>query len=136
MYGPPRNLSGAHLPELIDGAGGLRAALHLLDVTDRTMRRWLAAGDAPVAVLRLLWYASPLARHEAARDVAFELGIIARQRDALSDENARLEALLTAVAAAPSMSPAPRYAQRVAVNDAVTPEVLAVAVAFQRASAG
>lgn len=67
MYAPPKHLNDSDLPALIAGAGGAANAQSLLDITDRTMRRWLAAGSVPLAALRLLWYASPAARGSGRR---------------------------------------------------------------------
>ena len=135
MFAPPRSLSGAHLESLIAAAGGTRAALDLLDVTERTLRRWRAAEDAPRAVLRLLWYASPAALECASDELARALQFACIERDAVARKNAELAALL-ALAATSSPASAIRYAERRAVNDPVTPAVLNVALAFHQATAG
>jgi len=73
----PRSLRGHQLAELISEmqATPAQVAKHL-DVAERTVRRWLADGTAPRAVLAALWHETPSGRYESALDVGNELAIV------------------------------------------------------------
>jgi hypothetical protein len=81
MYAPPRNLAGSDLAELVHALGGPASARKVLDVSERTLRRWLADGSCPLGFLRLAWYASPYGREAAEVDIGNELRLVAAQRD-------------------------------------------------------
>jgi hypothetical protein len=83
MYAPPRHLSSDDLPELLRYLGGTLAACRLLDVSQRTMRRWLTEKNAPLGYVRLAWYASPHGRDAADNDATNQLRLQQQQLDAL-----------------------------------------------------
>jgi hypothetical protein len=92
MYAPPR-LSGDDLPELLRQCGR-QVAIKLCD--ERTLRRWLATPSCvPIAALRLLWYASPWGRDEAALDLTTELHLLSQVRTALGARAGRSAATAT-----------------------------------------
>src|SRR5262245_16592562 len=85
MYAPPA-LGGADLPALMRFAGGRDATRRLLEVSDRTLRRWQSTESAPAMALRLLWYASEFGRAAAEFDLAYALTLAVGERDALRRE--------------------------------------------------
>jgi hypothetical protein len=61
------------LDELIALVGGDAAALKLLDMDARTLRRWRAGQKIPSQALKLLWYAGPQGRQAADADLYNEV---------------------------------------------------------------
>jgi hypothetical protein len=100
MYKPP-HLGRADLDELVALAGGDAAVLSLLDINERTLRRWRQGHTAiPQSALRLLWYAGPRGREEAATDLFNEVKLlrtltnsIDRQQRIPAEADAFIEAL-------------------------------------------
>jgi hypothetical protein len=82
MYAPPRCLTGADLPTLIAQLGGPAHTCRLLDVSERTLRRWVADGSCPLGYARLAWYAS-YGRDAADLDATNELRLQQARIDAL-----------------------------------------------------
>lgn len=83
MYAHPKNLCAAHFEQLAHSFGNRREVCKLAGVSDRTMRRWMSRGQVPIAIVRLLWYASEEGRHAAAADIVQELLLLRLHRDAL-----------------------------------------------------
>jgi len=76
MLAPPK-LCRADLDELVALAGGDAAALKLLDVHAKTLKRWRAgATPIPTAALRLLWYAGPHGRFAVDADMSNEIRLL------------------------------------------------------------
>ena len=81
----PRSLRGHDLRGLLDDLNASTAdAARFLDVSERTVWRWLRDENAPYAVLAALWHETPQGRYVTALDVGNEL--------ALARAGARLEA--------------------------------------------
>lgn len=73
----PRSLRGSMLADLIgEMHGTVEEVAKYLEVAERTVRRWLADGTAPRAVLAALWHETPTGRYESALDVGNELAIV------------------------------------------------------------
>lgn len=72
----PRHLHGAMLRGLLDDLQATPAdAAKFLQVTERSVWRWLADGSAPFAALAALWHETPHGRHVTACDVGNEVAI-------------------------------------------------------------
>jgi hypothetical protein len=73
-YAP--RLTGADLRPLLDELHATPAqASKFLQVTERSVWRWLSEGSAPFPVLAALWHETPTGRHVTALDVGNELVI-------------------------------------------------------------
>jgi hypothetical protein len=73
-YAP--RLTGADLRALLDELQATpKQAANFLQVTERTLFRWLADNSAPFSVLAALWHETPAGRHVTALDVGNELVI-------------------------------------------------------------
>lgn len=73
----PKSLHGAMLRDLLAQFPATPAqAAKYLQVTERSIWRWLADDSAPYAVLACLWLESPHGREVAAVDVGNELVIV------------------------------------------------------------
>lgn len=73
-YAP--RLTGADLRTLLDELQATPAqAAKFLQVTERSVWRWLSDGSAPFPVLAALWHETPTGRHVSALDVGNELVI-------------------------------------------------------------
>jgi len=73
-YAP--RLTGADLRPLLDELQATpKQAANFLQVTERTLFRWLADNSAPFSVLAALWHETPSGRHVTALDVGNELVI-------------------------------------------------------------
>lgn len=72
----PKGLHGAVLRDLlVELAITPAQAAKFLQVTERSVFRWLADDSAPFAVLAALWHETPTGRHVTAVDVGNELAI-------------------------------------------------------------
>lgn len=72
----PKGLRGGDLRQLLDELHATPAQIgKFLDVTERSVWRWLAEGTAPRAVLYALWHETPRGRETSALDVGNELTI-------------------------------------------------------------
>ena len=96
----PKGLHGAMLRDLLADLHATPAqAAKYLQVTERSIFRWLSDGSAPYAVLAALWHETPRGREAGALDVGNELVIVrglARSTGAaLAAESARLVRLLS-----------------------------------------
>lgn len=84
----PRSLRGSDLRGLLlDLSMTPAAAAKFLQVTERSVFRWLADDSAPFAVLGLLWHESAPGRHTVALDLGNELNIQRGLSGALSDKS-------------------------------------------------
>ena len=77
----PRGLAGDDLRRLLADLGWLPVdAARYLQVTERSVWRWLADGSAPFAVVALLWHVSPDGVHTVGLDhgngVMYERGYV------------------------------------------------------------
>lgn len=73
----PKGLRGGDLRGLLSDLAATPAqAAGYLEVSERTVWRWLADGTAPRPVLACLWLETPHGRHVAALDVGNELVIV------------------------------------------------------------
>lgn len=73
----PKQLRGVDLKGLISDLRATPAQVaRYLEVTERSVWRWLSDGSAPRAVLAALWLESPHGRHVGALDVGNELTIV------------------------------------------------------------
>lgn len=71
-YAP--RLTGADLRPLLDDLHATPAEVaKFLQVTERSVWRWLSEGSAPFPVLAALWHETPTGRHVSALDVGNEL---------------------------------------------------------------
>lgn len=96
----PKGLRGADLRGLLDDMAATPAqAAKYLDVTERSIFRWLVDGKAPRAVLCALWLETPHGRHVAALDVGNELVIVKGLAQSLRDQTAKDRAQLCRVLA-------------------------------------
>lgn len=69
----PKGLWGGDLRRLLSELGASQAdACKFLQVSERTLRRWLSDDSAPFAVLAALWHETPAGRHVTALDVGNE----------------------------------------------------------------
>lgn len=91
----PRSLRGQDLRGLLDDLNASASdAARFLDVSERTVWRWLRDENAPYAVLAALWHETPHGRYVTALDVGNELAL-ARSCARLEAERAdRLQARL------------------------------------------
>lgn len=97
----PKGLHGAMLRELLADlhATPLEVAKHL-QVSERTVWRWLKEENAPFAVLAALWHETPRGRETGALDVGNALVIergLARSLQGLADGRAAQLARLVAI---------------------------------------
>ncbi|TAH10509.1 MAG: hypothetical protein EAZ11_12250 [Curvibacter sp.] len=95
----PKGLHGADLRGLLDDLQATPAdAAKFLQVTERSVWRWLADGSAPFAALATLWHESPRGRETAAVDVGNALvahrGLARAHQDAHARETQRLARLV------------------------------------------
>lgn len=75
----PKSLRGSDLRDLLDQLVATPAQVaKFLDVTERSVFRWLSDGTAPRAVLFALWHETPHGREVSALDVGNELAITRR----------------------------------------------------------
>lgn len=88
MYAPPLHLSPDDFLRLLRITPD---APQLLGVSNRTIRQWIRRG-APIAAVRLLWYASPYGQEAAADDLAHLLRLVSSERDALRRQLAAMPA--------------------------------------------
>lgn len=96
----PRSLRGTDLRGLLlDLAMTPAEAAKFLQVTERSVFRWLAEDSAPFAVLGVLWHESAPGRHSVALDLGNELNIQRGLAGALEDKAARIERQLARVLA-------------------------------------
>lgn len=73
----PQWLRGADLRALLDALAMTPAqAAKFLQVTERSVFRWLADDCCPWPVLALLWHESPAGRHECALDLGNEVQVL------------------------------------------------------------
>lgn len=73
-YAP--RLTGPDLRALLDELHATPAEVaKFLQVTERSVWRWLSEGSAPFSVLAALWHETPTGRHVCALDVGNELVI-------------------------------------------------------------
>ena len=91
----PRSLRGQDLRGLLDDLqASVSDVAQFLDVSERTVWRWLRDENAPYAVLAALWHETPQGRYVTALDVGNELAL-ARGAARLEAERAdRLQAKL------------------------------------------
>lgn len=74
----PKGLHGAQLRGLLSDMGATPAqAAKYLQVSERTVWRWLSDDSAPFVVLAALWHETPEGRHVTALDVGNEVRIYA-----------------------------------------------------------
>lgn len=73
----PRDLCGSNLRDLITDLGEPTPhdLARFLQVTERSIFRWLAEDSAPFAVLAALWHETPHGRHVTALDVGNDRAI-------------------------------------------------------------
>lgn len=91
----PKGLRGADLRRLMEDLHATPLELSkFLQVTERSVWRWLKDDSAPFAVLAALWHETPAGRHVTALDVGNEAvlyrGLSASTAAALEKETARL----------------------------------------------
>jgi hypothetical protein len=73
-YAP--RLTGADLRPLLDELNATPAEVaKFLQVTERSVWRWLSEGSAPFPVLAALWHETPTGRHVVALDVGNEVAV-------------------------------------------------------------
>lgn len=73
----PKGLRGSDLRGLLADLSATPAQVaKFLDVTERSVWRWMADESAPRAVLCALWHETPRGRHVTALDVGNELVIV------------------------------------------------------------
>lgn len=95
----PRSLHGAQLRPMLDEMQATPADIaKFLQVTERTVWRWLSENSAPFAVLAAIWHETPTGRHTAALDVGNELviyrGLAQATQDLCNTKTAQLAKLL------------------------------------------
>lgn len=95
----PKGLHGSQLRALIADLHASPVEISkFLQVTERSVWRWLKDDSAPFAVLAALWHETPQGRHVSAVDVGNEAvlyrGLAQAQAAALKAETARLGRLL------------------------------------------
>lgn len=91
----PRSLRSADLRGLLDDLGASPAQVaRFLDVSERTMWRWLRDDSAPFAVLAALWHETPTGRQVTALDVGNELALMRHAARLESERADRLQARL------------------------------------------
>lgn len=95
----PKGLHGAQLRAILEALQATPAQVSkFLQVTERSVWRWLADDSAPFPVLAALWHETPAGRHATALDVGNELaihrGMAVAQGQALAVESARLARLV------------------------------------------
>lgn len=95
----PKGLHGAMLRDLLADLHATPAqAAKYLQVTERSVFRWLSDGSAPYAVLAALWHETPRGREAGALDVGnalvIERGLARATGAALAAETARLARLV------------------------------------------
>lgn len=96
----PKSLRGSDLRDLLDQLVATPAQVaKFLDVTERSVWRWLADGTAPRAVLYALWHETPHGREVSALDVGNELVITRRMARGAQDAQAVQVAQLSRVLA-------------------------------------
>lgn len=96
----PKGLRGSDLRGLITDLGATPLAVaKFLQVTERSIWRWLAEETAPWPVLALLWHETPHGRHVAALDVGNELVIVKGLARSLTDQATQQAAQLCRVLA-------------------------------------
>lgn len=80
----PKGLHGAQLRELIADLGNPTPAViaKFLQVTERSVWRWLSDDSAPYAALALLWHETPTGRYNTATDVGNEAMYLRGERNA------------------------------------------------------
>lgn len=98
VMAPWRSLHGGMLRDLMASIGATVDDLSkVLDVNERTVRRWLSNDDAPRAVLMALWHESPEGRYATHLDIGNELtiyhGLAGAHERAAQDARAKLERL-------------------------------------------
>lgn len=72
----PKSLRGSDLRAMLADLCATPAEIaKFLQVTERSVFRWLADESAPFAVLAALWHETPAGRHSTALDVGNELAI-------------------------------------------------------------
>ncbi len=96
-YAP--RLTGPDLRALLDDLQATPAEVaKFLQVTERSVFRWLAEGSAPFAVLAALWHETPAGRHVCALDVGNEVliyrGLAQAHESACNTKTLQLERLL------------------------------------------
>lgn len=83
----PKGLRGGDLRSLlVDLAATPAQVAKFLDVTERSVWRWLAEDSAPRAVLCALWHETPHGRHITALDVGNELVIVRGLAQGFADQ--------------------------------------------------
>ena len=95
----PKALRGRDLRALISDLHATPAQVaKYLQVTERSVFRWLADDSAPFAVLACLWHETPTGRESSALDVGnalvIERGLARARGDDLTRESAKLARLL------------------------------------------
>ena len=95
----PKGLHGAQLRAILEELQATPAQVSkFLQVTERSVWRWLSDGSAPFPVLAALWHETPAGRHQTALDVGNELqvhrGLAAANGQALAKETQRLARLV------------------------------------------
>lgn len=95
----PKWLTGADLRQVLGDLHATPAqAAKYLQVTERSVWRWLADGSAPFAAMAALWHATPGGRETSALDVGNELviqrGLTRCAQDAQALADGRLVRLL------------------------------------------
>lgn len=95
----PKGLHGAQLRAILEELQATPADVaKFLQVTERSVWRWLADDSAPFPVLAALWHETPAGRYATALDVGNELaihrGMAAANGQALAVESARLARLV------------------------------------------
>lgn len=86
----PKSLRGADLRRLMDELFTTPPEVaKFLQVTERSVWRWLSEGSAPFAVLAALWHETPRGRETSHIDVGNDLAVQRGLSRALSDEVAR-----------------------------------------------
>ena len=95
----PKGLHGAQLRAILEELQATPADVaKFLQVTERSVWRWLADDSAPFPVLAALWHETPTGRHHTALDVGNELqihrGLAQAHGQALAAETGRLARLV------------------------------------------
>ena len=92
----PAHLSGSDLPGLLQQLGHATPAqaARLLQVSERTVWRWISDSSAPWSALAALWHETPTGRAAALADAGNELAIIRGLTGALQAENKSLRSRL------------------------------------------
>lgn len=96
----PKGLQGQDLRGLLaDLAASPCDAAKFLQVSERSLWRWLGDGSAPFSALAALWHETPHGRHVTALDVGNELVIVRGLAQSFEDQTARAHAQLCRVLA-------------------------------------